>query len=169
MQDNLAGQLTILKSQLQELAISFGEILMPAIRNIVSKIQGFIDKLNGMDEGTKQAIVKIGLLVAAIGPLLIVIGNVISKTGTALRAFSSLGKGVLQLSYNFQNGIGLAGKLGTALGGISAPVLAVVAVIGTLVAAFMHLWNTNDGFREAIIGTWNKIKETVSGFCPGHC
>ena len=167
MQDNLAGQLTILKSQLQELAISFGEILMPAIRNIVSKIQSFIDKLNGMDEGTKQAIVKIGLLVAAIGPLLIVIGNVISKTGTALRAFSSLGKGVLQLSYNFQNGIGLAGKLGTALGGISAPVLAVVAVIGTLVAAFMHLWNTNDGFREAIIGTWNKIKETVSGFCQG--
>ena len=35
MQDNLAGQFTILKSQLQELAIAFGEILMPAIRNIV--------------------------------------------------------------------------------------------------------------------------------------
>ena len=167
MQDNLAGQLTILKSQLQELAISFGEILMPAIRSIVSKIQDFVDKLNGMDEGTKQAIVKIGLLVAAIGPFLVILGTVISKTGTALRAFSSLGKGVLQLSYNFKNGIGLAGKLGTALGGISAPVLAVVAVIATLVAAFMHLWNTNDGFREAIIGTWNRIKETVSGFCQG--
>lgn len=167
MQDNLAGQLTILKSQLQELAISFGEILMPAIRSIVSKIQDFVDKLNGMDEGTKQAIVKIGLLVAAIGPFLVVLGTVISKTGTALRAFSSLGKGVLQLSYNFKNGIGLAGKLGTALGSISAPLLAVVAVIATLVAAFMHLWNTNDGFREAIIGTWNRIKETVSGFCQG--
>lgn len=167
MQDNLAGQLTILKSQLQELAISFGEILMPAIRSIVSKIQDFVDKLNGMDEGTKQAIVKIGLLVAAVGPFLVILGTVISKTGTALRAFSSLGKGVLQLSYNFKNGIGLAGKLGTALGGISAPVLAVVAVIATLVASFIHLWNTNDGFREAIIGTWNRIKETVSGFCQG--
>lgn len=42
MQDNLAGQLTILKSQLQELAIAFGEILMPAIRNIVSHVQAFI-------------------------------------------------------------------------------------------------------------------------------
>lgn len=167
MQDNLDGQLTILKSQLQELAISFGEILMPAIRSIVSKIQDFVDKLNGMDEGTKQAIVKIGLLVAAMGPFLVILGTVISKTGTALRAFSSLGKGVLQLSYNFKNGIGLAGKLGTALGDISAPVLAVVAVIATFVAAFMHLWNTNDGFREAIIGTWNRIKETVSGFCQG--
>ena len=34
-------------------------------------------------------------------------------------------------------------------------------------AAFLHLWNTNEGFREAIIGTWNTIKETVSTFCQG--
>ena len=46
MQDNLGGQLTILKSQLEELAISFGEILMPAIRAIVTKIQALVDKLN---------------------------------------------------------------------------------------------------------------------------
>ena len=70
MQDNLAGQLTILKSQLEELAISFGEILMPAIRQIVTWVQGFVDKLNGMDEGTKNTIVTIGLLAAAIGPVL---------------------------------------------------------------------------------------------------
>ena len=43
MNDNLEGQLTILKSQLQELAISFGEILLPAVKNIVSFLQGFID------------------------------------------------------------------------------------------------------------------------------
>ena len=167
MQDNLSGQLTILMSQLQELAISFGEILMPAVRSIVTKIQAFVDKLNSMDEGTKEAIVKIGLLVAAIGPFLIALGTVISKTGTALRPFSSLGKCVLKLSYNFQNGIGLAGKLGTALGGMSAPILAIVAVIAVLVAAFVHLWNTNEGFREAILGTWGKIKDTITGFCQG--
>ena len=46
MQDNLKGQLTILKSQLEELAISFGELLMPAIRAVVSKVQAFVDKLN---------------------------------------------------------------------------------------------------------------------------
>ena len=39
MNNNLEGQLTILKSQLQELAISFGEMLMPAIRTIVGWIQ----------------------------------------------------------------------------------------------------------------------------------
>ena len=104
MQDNLAGQLTILKSQLEELAISFGEILMPAIRQIVTWVQGFVDKLNGMDEGTKNTIVTIGLLAAAIGPVLIVIGKVVSAVGsimtfipTLIGGISSIGGGLSAL------------------------------------------------------------------------
>lgn len=54
MQDNLSGQLTILKSQLEELAISFGEILIPVIRDVVSFIQKIIDKLNSMDPKTRE-------------------------------------------------------------------------------------------------------------------
>lgn len=167
MQDNLAGQLTILKSQLQELAISFGDILMPAIRSIVSKLQGFVDKLNGMNEGTKRTIVTIALLVASIGPLLVIIGTAISKIGVAMQGFVKLANGISKLKIATQGGTGVLGKLGAALGGISAPVLAVVAVIAVLVAAFVHLWKTNEGFRDAIIGTWNRIKDTISGFCQG--
>ncbi len=75
MQDNLTGQLTILKSQLEELAISFSDILMPTIRSIVSHIQGLVDKLNQLNPQTKETIVKIALIAAALGPLLIVIGS----------------------------------------------------------------------------------------------
>lgn len=167
MQDNLAGQLTILKSQLQELAISFGDILMPAIRSIVSKLQGFVDKLNGMDESSKRTIVTIALLVASIGPLLVIIGTAISKIGVAMQGFVKLANGISKLKIAIQGGTGVLGKLGATLGGISAPVLAVVAVIAVLVTAFVHLWKTNEGFRDAIIGTWNRIKDTISGFCQG--
>ena len=167
MQDNLMGQLTILKSQLEELAISFGEMLMPAIRNIVTKIQEFVDKLNGMDEGTREMILKIGLLVAALGPFLVILGTTIAKIGTAMKGFVQLANGFNKLKVAVQGGTGLFGKLGAAIGGISAPVVAVVAVIGTLVAAFLHLWNTNEGFREAIIAIWSQIKETFSSFCQG--
>ena len=167
MQDNLAGQLTILKSQLEELAISFGEILMPAIRSIVSRIQGFIDKLNGMDESQKKAIITIGLVVAAIGPLLVIIGTVISKVGVAMQGFVKLAGAFNKIKAAASAGTGLFGKLGAAIGSVSAPVLAVVAVIAVLVAAFVHLWNTNEGFREAILGTWEKIKTTVSNFVEG--
>ena len=124
MQDNLAGQLTILKSQLEELAISFGEMLMPAIRAIVSKIQAFVDKLNGMSESQRKAILTIGLIVAALGPLLVIIGTLISKVGVAMQGFVKLATGVKKLGVAVKAGTGVFGKLGAALGGISAPVLA---------------------------------------------
>ena len=143
MQDNLAGQLTILKSQLEELAISFGEILMPVIRDIITKIQGFVDKLNALDPATKQTIIKIGLMTAALGPLLIVVGKTISSIGGLMTFISKVPTMIAGAKTAFST-------LGAAIGSISAPVVAVVAVIAVLVAAFVHLWNTNEDFRACV-------------------
>ena len=144
MQDNLAGQLTILKSQLEELAISFGEILMPVIRDIITKIQGFVDKLNALDPATKQTIIKIGLMAAALGPLLIVVGKTISSIGSMMTFISKIPTMIAGAKTAFST-------LGAAIGGISAPVVAIVAIIATLVAAFVHLWNTNEDFKNSIL------------------
>lgn len=56
---------------LEELAISFSDILMPTIRSVVSHIQSLVDKLNQLDPQTKATIVKISLIAAALEPLLI--------------------------------------------------------------------------------------------------
>ena len=167
MQDNLNGQITILKSQLQELAISFGDALMPAVRKVVTAVQGFVDKLNGMSESQRNTILRIGMLVAALGPFLVILGTCISKVGIAMQGFVKLAGSFGKLKVAVGNAHGVLGKIGAALGGVSAPVLAVVAVIAVLVAAFLHLWKTNEGFREAIIGTWNMIRSTVSTFVEG--
>ena len=167
MQDNLAGQLTILKSQIQELAISFGEMLMPAIRAIVSRVQAFVDKLNGMSESQRKAVLTIGMIIAALGPLLVILGTVISKVGVAMQGFVKLATGVKKLGVAVKAGTGIFGKLGAALGGISGPVLAVIAVIAVLVAAFKHLWDTNEEFRNAITAIWNGIVSKIQAFCQG--
>ena len=165
MQDNLGGQLTILKSQIQELAISFGEMLMPAIRAIVSKVQAFVDKLNNMSESQRKAVLTIGLVIAALGPLLVILGTVISRVGVAMQGFVKLATGVKKLGVAVKAGTGIFGKLGAALGGISAPILAVIAVIAVLVAAFKHLWDTNEEFRNAITAIWNGIVSKIQAFC----
>ena len=160
MQDNLAGQLTILKSQLEELAISFGEILMPVIRDIITKIQGFVDKLNALDPATKQTIIKIGLMAAALGPLLIVVGKTISSIGSMMTFISKIPTMIAGAKTAFST-------LGAAIGGISAPVVAVVAIIATLVAAFVHLWNTNEDFKNSIFSIWEQIKSTFERLTSG--
>jgi len=136
MQDNLKGQLTILKSQLEELAISFGELLMPIIRKVVSKIQDFVDKLNGMSEAQKKTILKVAALAAAIGPLLVVLGTVISKVGTGMKAFAKLGKGILKVGSAVKKAGGLMGVLKKALTALTSPVGLVIAAVAALVAAF---------------------------------
>ena len=160
MQDNLGGQLTILKSQLQELAISFGEILMPAIRSIVSRIQGLIDKFNALSPATKETIVKVALVAAALGPLLVVVGKTMVGVGKLMQLVANLPTIIASAKAAFTS-------FGAAIGGISAPVVAVIAVVAALVAAFVHLWRTNEDFRNKITAIWNQIKSIFDNFCQG--
>ena len=152
MQDNLAGQLTILKSQLEELAISFGELLMPAIREIVGWIQGFVDKLNGMDEGTRKVILTVAAFVAALGPVLIVVGKIISSVGTIMTVLPKIGPLITTVKTAF------AALNATML---ANPIMLIIAAIAALVAAFIYLWNTNEDFRQFWINLWENIKEVA--------
>lgn len=142
MEDNLTGDITVLKSMLQELAISIGDLLMPTLREIVSQIQGVVDWLNNLDEGTKQTIIQIALVVAAVGPALLVVGKVISSIGTIVSAAGSL--------------MSILGSLAGVIATISAPVLVVVGAVAALAAAFVYLYNTSDEFK-------NKVTELVEG------
>lgn len=162
--DNLSGQLTLLKSALEGLAISFGEILMPAIRAIVEQVQAFVDKLNSLDDAQKQTVVKIALIAAAIGPLLIALGKTISTVGSVMTGFSALTKGAAKLGVKLAGSTGSVTSLGSALGAIAGPVLAVVAIVAVLAAAFKHLWDTNEEFRNAITGIWEGIAERFTAF-----
>ena len=157
MLDNLPGQMTILKSQIEGLAISIGELLMPTIRAVVTRIQDFVDKLNGMDETQKKQLIKIAAIVAAVGPLLMVGGKLIAGVGKLMKLAPMISTALQGASAAF-------GGVGASAGAALAPIAAVVAAIGVLVAAFMNLWKNNEQFRAGMTETWNGIKESFNGF-----
>lgn len=150
--DNLQGQITILKSALEGLAISFGELLLPAIKMIVGWVQKFVDWLNGMDEGTKKVITTVALLAAALGPVLIVVGKVVSVVGTIMTIVPKVAGVINTVKTAFA-------ALNTTM--LANPIFLIIAAITALVAAFIYLWNTNEDFRQFWINLWENVKEVA--------
>lgn len=151
--DNLQGQLTILKSALEGLAISIGELVLPYIKQMVGWIQSFVDWLNSLDEGVKKVIVTVALVAAAVGPVLIVVGKVMSSVGTIMTTVPKLVSMVKTVGTGLQ-----------ALWGVLAanPIVLIIAAIAALVAGFIYLWNTNEEFRQFWIDLWENLKAAVT-------
>ena len=134
--DNLTGQLTILKSTAESLAISFGEQLTPYIKTAVSWIQKITEKFNSLDDGTKKTITKIALIVASIGPALLIFGKMTTGIG---RVVSMVGR--------FGNALKTFGSV-SAL--ITSPAGIVIGVLAGIVIATI-----------LVIKNWDKIKKTA--------
>lgn len=146
MMDNLGGQLTILKSTLEGIAISFGNILLPAVKSVAEALQNFLNWLNGLTDGQKQLVVTIATVVAAIGPVLLIVGKLITAVTSIINVVN-----LLKPAFAALNAVMAANPIG----------IVVVAIAG-LVAALVTLYNKNETFRNFVNTAWAQIKETIS-------
>lgn len=138
-----------LKNDAIDLGTTLMEELAPIIENIAEKISQFTEWFNGLSESEKQMIIQIGLIVAAIGPLLIVIGTVVSSGAKIIGGIPVIAKG-------------LSGLFGI----IAAnPVLAIITAI---VIVIFTLWTTCDEFREGVLEGIDILKTVLTAgydFC----
>lgn len=149
MNSSLGGQATLLKSQLEGIAIQFSEILAPVIKKVIDKVSELLTWFSNLSPSTKKIIVVIGAMVAAIGPLLITIG----KLTTSIGSIMTFGPKIL-------SGFG---TIKTAIGNLFKLMLAnpVIAIITAIIAAIMLLWNNCEGFRNLVIGIFESIKTAL--------
>lgn len=159
MQDNLGGDLTKLKSELQEVAISFGKLLIPYLRELVGHVKEFVDKLNSLSDAEKMQIMKIAGLVAAIGPALIVIGSLTSAIGSIISVIGGAVKGFGTLITTVKGFLTVGSGLQGVFTALTGPVGIAVAAITALTAAFVYLYNTNENFKKTI----DSIAATLQG------
>lgn len=88
--DNLSGKMTLLKSKIEGAATTIGEILAPALTDIVDWFGKWIDKFAELDPKTQTFIVTAGLIAAALGPVLTIFGKIVSGTGLVIKAVATM-------------------------------------------------------------------------------
>lgn len=137
-----------MKGSLETAAISIGTMLLPMVQKLTGFIKDLADKFTALSPAQQQTILTILGIVAAVGPLLILIGKVTTGIGAIAVGASKLIGGIKLL------GGGIA-KLFSFLA--ANPIILIVAAIAAVVAIVIHLWQTNEGFRNAVISIWTAI------------
>ena len=124
------------------------QMLIPVIQQVGEIITKVREAWEGLSPETQEMIIKAAGIVAAVGPVLVVIGKVVS-------GISSI--------------ISIGSALVAAIGAISAPVVAVVAVIAGLIAIGVALYKNWDEIcawanrvKEQVSESWNNMKQNVS-------
>ena len=141
MMNGFGGSIEKLKSSLDVLMTKIGELLARYLQPVIDKVQGWIDKFNSLDEETQNTIVKIGLIVAAIGPLLLIGGKLITGIGMLMT---------------------FAPMLVAAFNPVTLVVLAIAAAIIALIADGVWLVKHWSELKQMASETWENIKQTFA-------
>jgi len=153
--ETTASQIQIAKNHLSDAAITIGEILVPHIVSLSEKVKEASEWFSNLSPTTQETIVKIGLLVAAIGPAILIIGKIIATIGSAITAFSTISTAVAGAGGAMAL---LTGPVGIAIGAITA----IIAIGVTLYKNWDTIKEKAELLKEAIVERWNKIKESTS-------
>lgn len=143
-----------LKGSLETAAIQIGDTLAPIVQKVAELITALVNKFSALPEGVQQVIVVVGILVAALGPLLMIIGQIslgISAVAGALSKLSGIGGVATKL----------VGGIKTAVTGLLGMITAhpVIAVITAIIAALVTLYNKCEWFRDGVNGILKAIKD----------
>lgn len=134
-----------------DLANSMYSVVQPALDALSQKAREFSEWFRGLSDSQKELIVKIGAVVAAIGPALIVFGKLSQGVSTVTGIISKLGA-------SLGGGAGLSGVLSA----LTGPVGIAIAAIAALAAGFIALYKNNEDFRNKVNETFAKVKEAFS-------
>lgn len=178
MLDNLQGDWYLFTSALGTTQIIISDLLKNGLRQLLQSLTELVNKFNSLDEEQQKNILKWAAIIAAIGPVLMILGKFMTTAVTLVQTFSKLksafgvlGTALKTLGSNVSAFMSLAGENGlmatfTGLTGITggtiAAFAAVAAAVVVLIAAFADLWKNSEEFREKMIGIWEDFKSRIS-------
>lgn len=149
-------------NQAKNALIGFGDVMAPFISLASQFISKIANAFNSMSVAQKKFAVGVGGVVLGFTGLFFGISKITGAISEAIKNYKLLMGVMKDWGVITKIQTGLQWLLNAAINAEFLPVIAIIAVIGLLVAGFIYLWNTSEGFRNFWIGLWNGIKEACS-------
>ena len=149
--NNLKGSLEQLKGALETTGIKMYETKQGPLKALVDMLQNCVNAFNNLSPGMQSTIMTLGLFVAAVGPVLMIVGSLISNIQICMGAFSAVS--------------GIISGAGGAIALLSNPIGIAIAAIAAMVAIGVVLYKNWDTIKEYAGRIWEAIKIIVQTAC----
>lgn len=138
--ETLKSKIEIAMNKIKDIAITVGNKLMPAIEKVIDGIEKWAEGFSKLNDEQVQAIVNIGLAVAAISPLLTIVGKITSTAGGAIKTIGTVtqaigvARGTITSTSAAVNGLAkvftvMSGPIGIACVAIGAAVAGIAIAV----------------------------------------
>lgn len=117
--------------------------LGPVFESLADILKDFTEWFKNLNPEIRQTIVIVGGIIAAVGPLLVLIGALAGPISTALGLFAKFKLALFGTAEQ-------AGIMGTMVSGLTGPILAVIGIIALVTDALIDLYNNNEEFRKNV-------------------
>lgn len=162
--ETLTGQISALKSEVQDGVGELTKSLMPVAKKLVKEAREWVKKLDSLSDAEKENIVKIGLMVAAAGPLLKIGSNAINIISGVTKGFSTLSQAVALAHNGIGTATGTAANLAKVLQGLTSPMGIAAIGITTSVALIVNAMNDmQKDTKEAFSNMGSAASDFVQG------
>lgn len=149
-----ANQVRILRARLRDLSISFGVILLPTVNRFVGVLLKVTEKINSLSPRAKKFILIFAGFAAVIGPVLLVIGLLITAVASVITSVGTL--------------TGLLAGAGIGFGAIALVMIKVIAILALVGGAIylliddMRVWmSAGDSVIGGLIGSFETFKNRI--------
>ncbi|WP_051180002.1 phage tail tape measure protein [Selenomonas ruminantium] len=145
------NSMNLLKNAVSRTAINLGSLFLPAVKNVVEGMANAIDQATQFVQTHQELLQNIAAVAGIVGAAVVAYkGFIILQS--AIQAFS-------MLSVVLRSAAAAQALLNTVM--MLNPLGLVIAAVAALAAGLFYLWNTNEGFRAAVIAAWEAVYNTA--------
>lgn len=156
--DGMANSARILKAEFENTLATFGQTLLPTATAFMQALIPILEFFNNLPAPVKTAIVYFLMFVAALGPIIAVVGKIISAGSAIAAAFGTGGALAGAGTFITATLLPALGAIGTVITGTILPAIAAIALpVVAVIAAFVLLYATIKIFGPQALETIKTI------------